>query len=164
MKTWTDEQKNWDMSSIIRAQGSDEIVDTFGASIVALENSFEISESQILTVAKVVACCDTAKENGEKQRDILRELRARSSHLCEWRKKFSKKRPTIKTILEKFGVVEVESFQPDQKYKIDTFEEGRININDAARRESIAKDLFMSGYTIWQTIEARQFFINFQKD
>jgi transposase-like protein len=125
---------------------------------------------------KIVRLCDSTKERGETVGDVLEKYNVASSLLCNWRKKFNSEKTGSEIIAEaiseiptdvmrEFGVDPCgDEIELQEETEDGPQENGCIIINDEMRRESVATALFMSGYTIWQTVENGQYFINFQKD
>ena len=107
---------------------------------------------------EVVRRCDAAKENGETVKAALEDLGASCSQLSKWRRDY---REIPEEVYQAFGV-EPEKYRKSE-LEADAEEDGRLNVNDEYRRETIAINLFMSGYIVWQTCEAGDYFVNFQK-
>ncbi|NIA28826.1 MAG: hypothetical protein GWP06_02800 [Actinobacteria bacterium] len=102
----------------------------------------------------IVERCNSAEENGEKTGDILKELGASSSQLCQWRKKFNGKPKIPAEVFEEFGVDELEE-------EAET-ESGRLSIQNQAHRENVIVALVMSGYRVWQEVENGNYFIYYE--
>jgi len=107
---------------------------------------------------EVVRRCDAAKENGETVKAALKDLGASSSQLFKWRRDY---RDIPEEVYQAFGV-EPEKYRKSE-LEADAEEDGRINVNDHYDREKIAGKIFIAGYIVWQTCEAGDYFVNFQK-
>ena len=119
----------------------------------------------------IVKLCDEAKEKGESVADILNEYNIASSLLSNWRKKYKDSDDEIKCpaeVMREFGVdPEAEENEPKNEglEEIETFfvSSDCLNIPDQMHRESVIVALVTSGYTVHQTVEDGQYFVNYER-